>query len=57
MGMTLQTMSGEQHGIARATVAAPFLPASVHSYVEPLIEPIAHELMDQIKGQREVQFV
>jgi cytochrome P450 len=57
MGMTLQTMSGEKHRIARASVAAPFLPASVRSYVEKLIEPIAHELMDRIEGQREVEFV
>jgi cytochrome P450 len=57
MGMTLQTMSGDKHRIARASVAAPFLPASVRSYVEALIEPIAHELMDRIAGQREVEFV
>jgi len=57
MGMTLQTMSGEQHRLARAAVAAPFLPASVRGYVEALIEPIAHELMDRIEGQREVEFV
>ncbi len=57
MGMTLQTMSGEKHRVARASVAAPFLPASVRSYVEKLIEPIAHELMDRIEGRREVEFV
>jgi cytochrome P450 len=57
MGMTLQTMSGEKHRVARASVAAPFLPASVRGYVEALIEPIAHELMDRIEGQREVEFV
>ena len=57
MGMTMQTMSGEKHRVARASVAAPFLPASVRGYVEKLIEPIAHELMDRIEGQREVEFV
>jgi cytochrome P450 len=57
MGATMQTMSGEQHRVARASVAAPFLPASVRGYVEKLIEPIAHELMDRIEGQREVEFV
>jgi cytochrome P450 len=57
MGMTMQTMSGEKHRVARASVSAPFLPASVRSYVEKLIEPIAHELMDRIEGQQEVEFV
>jgi cytochrome P450 len=57
MGNTMQTMSGDRHRIARASVAAPFLPASVRGYVERLIEPIAHELMDRIAGRREVEFV
>ena len=62
MGMTMQTMSGDKHRVARASVAAPFLPASGRGYVEALIEPIAHELMDRIAnqlrgGQREVEFV
>jgi cytochrome P450 len=57
MGNTMQTMSGDQHRVARASVAAPFLPASVRGYVEKLIEPIAHELMDRLAGQREVEFV
>jgi cytochrome P450 len=57
MGNTLQTMKGEEHRISRSQVAAPFLPASVRSYVEKMIEPIARELMDRIAGQREVEFV
>jgi cytochrome P450 len=57
MGMTLQTISGEKHRLARASVAVPFLPASVRGYVEGLIEPIAHELMDRMEGRREVEFV
>jgi cytochrome P450 len=57
MGRTLQTMSGEEHRASRASVAAPFLPAAVRSYVEKLIEPIAHELMDRIEGQHTVEFV
>jgi cytochrome P450 len=57
MGMTMQTQTGEAHRVARASVAAPFLPASVRGYVERLIEPIAHELMDRIEGKREVEFV
>jgi cytochrome P450 len=57
MGRTLQTMTGEEHRVNRASVAAQFLPLKVRSYVEAMIEPIAHELMDRIAGQREVEFV
>jgi cytochrome P450 len=57
MGRTLQTMAPEEHRVNRASVAAPFLPAKVRSYVEAMIEPIAHELMDRIQGKREVEFV
>src|ERR1700749_2239054 len=39
MGMTMQTQTGEAHRTARASVAAPFLPASVRGYVEKLIAP------------------
>lgn len=57
MGRTMQTMSGEEHRVNRAQVMPPFLPGQVRSYVEALIEPIAHELMDRIAGEREVEFV
>jgi cytochrome P450 len=57
MGRTLQTMTGDEHRVNRASVAPPFLPAKVRSYVEPLIEPIAEALMDRIDGCREVDFV
>ncbi len=57
MGMTMQTMSGTEHLANRGAVSALFLPLKVRSYVEALIEPIAHELMDRIAGQREVEFV
>ena len=57
MGLTIQTMSGDEHRANRGSVSALFLPLKVRSYVEELIEPIAHELMDRIEGQREVEFV
>jgi len=57
MGLTIQTMSGDEHRANRGAVSALFLPLKVRSYVEDLIEPIAHELMDRIEGQREVEFV
>lgn len=56
-GKTLQTMSGEEHRINRALVNPLFTPAKVRSYVEGLMEPIAHELCDRMEGKSEVDFV
>ncbi len=57
MGRTLLAMAGEEHRTSRALVAPAFLPAKVRSYIQPLIEPVAHELLDRIAGKREVDFV
>jgi cytochrome P450 len=56
-GKTIQTMSGEEHRVSRALVTPPFLPAKVRSYVENIMEPIAHELLDRIEGKSEVEFI
>ena len=56
-GKTVQTMTGDEHRVSRALVSPLFMPAKVRSYVERLIEPIAHELCDRMEGQREVEFV
>ena len=57
MGRNLLALTGEEHRVTRAMVAPSFLPARTRSYVENLIEPVAHELLDRIEGQREVEFV
>lgn len=57
MGLTLQTMSGEQHRINRGLVSRKFFPAEVRSYVESLIAPVANELLDEIEGKEEVDFI
>lgn len=57
MGKTLQTMSGEEHRVSRALVNPLFMPVKVRSYVEALMEPVAHELCDRLATQREVDFV
>lgn len=57
MGRNLLALNGEEHRASRAMVAASFLPAKVRSYVEALIEPIVHELLDRVEDQREVDFV
>lgn len=57
MGRNLLALNGEEHSANRAMVAASFLPAKVRSYVEALIEPVVHELLDRIQDEREVDFV
>lgn len=56
-GRTIQTMAGEEHRVSRAMVVPPFLPSRARAYVSSLIEPVAHEILDRIEGQGEVDFV
>lgn len=57
MGRTLLGLTGDEHRTTRAMVAAPFMPARVRQYVQPLIEPIIQELLNRIEGLEEVEFV
>jgi cytochrome P450 len=57
MGKTIQTMAGEQHRINRGLVSRPFFPKKIRAYIEELLEPVAHELLDKIEGQEEVELV
>jgi cytochrome P450 len=57
MGRTLQTMAGREHSVNRALVSPAFMPKVVRSYVESLIEPIAHELLDAIEGVDELDLI
>lgn len=51
MGKTLQCMSGDQHRVNRTLVSRPFFPKQVREAIEPLIEPIVHELLDRLEGR------
>lgn len=57
MGRNLLALTGDEHRATRSMVAAPFMAGRVREYIQPLIEPIVHELLDRIEGQREVDFV
>ena len=57
MGHNIQCMAGDEHRVHRGLINPLFMPRAVRSYVEPLIEPIAHELLNRIEGQREVDFI
>jgi cytochrome P450 len=56
-GRTIQTMTGDEHRISRILVAPPFMPARIRAMIEPLMAPIANELLDRIAGESEVDFV
>ncbi|UGT56182.1 cytochrome P450 [Nocardia asteroides] len=47
LGRTLQCMAGEEHRVHRAIVSPPFRRSQVTGWIEPLLEPIAHELIDR----------
>jgi cytochrome P450 len=57
MGKTLQTLTGEEHRVSRILVNPPFSPGRVRAYIEALMAPVAHELLDRIEGRREVEFI
>ncbi len=57
MGRTLQTMSGDMHRLNRSLVSRPFFPARIRELVESLLEPLADQLLDQLRVGEEVEFV
>lgn len=57
LGRTLQCMSGREHRINRAVAAPPFRRSKVAEYVEPLLEPLAHELIDRFAARGEADLV
>ncbi|MGW6376061.1 cytochrome P450 [Rhodococcus sp. NPDC055112] len=47
LGKTLQCMAGDEHRKNRALVSPPFRRKQVADYITPLLEPLAHELIDR----------
>lgn len=56
-GRTLLCMEGEEHRIHRALVAEAFQAKAVRAYVEALLKPLAHELIDAFGERRELDLV
>ncbi len=54
VGRALLAMKGEEHAANRGLMNPSFLPGKVRSYVEGIIEPTIHELLDRIEGKDEV---
>jgi len=57
MGRTLQCMTGSEHRRTRALVNAAFRPAVMNRSVETLLEPVAHDLIDEFAGKGSVELI
>jgi cytochrome P450 len=57
MGRTLQCMTGDEHTRNRALVSPAFRSRLMPGYVEPILAPVAHELVDRIASRGEADLV
>lgn len=57
LGRNLQCMYGDEHRVNRALVSPAFRQRLMPGLVGPILEPVAHELIDRLSGRREVDLV
>ena len=57
MGRTLQCMSGAEHRRARTLVNAAFRPSLMKRSIETLLEPVAHQLIDDFAAKGSVELI
>ncbi|GAA4486645.1 cytochrome P450 [Rhodococcus olei] len=57
LGHTLQCMTGREHRINKALVSRPFRRLATAALAEPLITPIAHQLVDAFADRGEADLV
>jgi cytochrome P450 len=57
MGRNLQCMAGDEHRVNRALVSPAFRQRLMPGLVEPLLEPVAHELIDRFEPRGEADLV
>lgn len=57
MGRNIQTMEGEEHRINRALVSPGFRQRIMPGVIAPLLEPVAHELIDRFADRGEAELV
>lgn len=57
LGRNLQCMYGEEHRLNRALVSPAFRQRLMPGLIEPLLEPVAHELIDRIEWRGEADLV
>jgi cytochrome P450 len=57
MGRNLQCMTGDEHRMNRALVSPAFRQRLMPGMVAPLLEPVAHELVDRFEARGEADLV
>lgn len=57
MGHNLQTLRGEEHRVNRALVSPAFRQRLMPGLVEPLLQPVAHELIDRFEADGRADLV
>ncbi|HVV13682.1 cytochrome P450 [Amycolatopsis sp.] len=57
LGRTLQCMTGREHRVNRAIASPPFRRSRVQEYIDPVLAPLAHELIDGFAGRGEAELV
>jgi cytochrome P450 len=57
LGRNLQCMRGDEHKRNRALVSPAFRSRLMPGLVDPLLEPVAHELLDRVAGSGEADLV
>jgi cytochrome P450 len=57
LGRNLQCMAGEEHRVNRALVSPAFRQRLMPDLVEPILEPVAHELIDRFEARGEADLV
>jgi len=57
LGRNLQCMRGDEHRTKRALVSPPFRKSLMSQLVPPLLEPIAHELVDRFEAKGRADLV
>jgi cytochrome P450 len=57
MGRNLMGMEGEEHRVNKALVSGPFRREAVRRYIEPVLRPLCHQLIDAFAGRGEADLV
>ena len=57
LGYNIQCMYGEEHRRNRALASPSFRQRVVQDIVAPVLEPVAHELIDRFEGRTEVDLI
>jgi cytochrome P450 len=57
MGRNVMGMEGEEHRVNKALVSGPFRREAVRRYIEPVLRPLCHQLIDGFAGRGEADLV